>query len=153
MHSENPTSQDLPESTPAPAVRTAPGLKKQLGLFVAIGVLCAVIDFSVTRGGMSLGLDYLSGKTIGFIAGTAVAYLLNSRHTFVAEASWKRFAAVMALYGVTFAAQLGMWALCWNILTGFGWAELPKQVVGFIIAQGVATTVNFLVQRWVIFRT
>jgi len=57
----------------------------------------------------------------------------------------------MALYGTTFVVQVGLFAVLYPPLER-QWGVTVAQVVGFVIAQGVATTVNFIVQRAVIFR-
>jgi putative flippase GtrA len=56
------------------------------------------------------------------------------------------------LYALTFALQVGLFSLLFERLTAAGVDQLSVQVVAFVIAQGVATTVNFVVQRAVIFR-
>jgi putative flippase GtrA len=58
---------------------------------------------------------------------------------------------VLVLYGSTFVVQVGLFSLLYPWLDS-RWGYTPAQVVGFVIAQGVATTVNFIVQRTVIFR-
>ena len=86
------------------------------------------------------------------MAGTTTAYLINRRWTFQAGPSRRRFLAVVALYAVTFTVQVGLFAVGYPWLLELTGSVLAAQTLGFVVAQGVATTVNFVVQRTVIFR-
>ena len=140
--------------SPEPAATDArPELHTQLLRFVITGGLSAVVDFGLLVVLMNLvGLDPNLAKAISFVAGTTTAYLINRRWTFRAEPSKRRFLAVVLLYGLTFVLQVGLFAVLYPWMLGQSGSQPMAQVVGFVIAQGVATTVNFLVQRGLIFR-
>lgn len=132
-------------------------LTAQLVRFVLTGGLSAVVDFGLLvllmHGLLGWGgLEHTPAKALSFVAGTTTAYLINRRWTFRADPSRRRFLAVVVLYAVTFALQVGLFSLVYSVMTGRGFGQLNVQVVAFVIAQGVATTVNFIVQRAVIFR-
>ncbi len=147
------TATEPPRADPAatsPAER--PGLFRQIGTFVVIGVLAAVIDFGVYHLLLNLGLWVPVSKGISFILGTTTAYLLNRRYTFTgANTGGKgRFAAFVALYGTTFAVNVGVNSLALALV------PLPPgtlaESVAWVIAQGTATVINFVMLRTVVFR-
>lgn len=124
------------------------GLVDQLIRFVLVGGFSALVDFGTYYGLLSLGLWIHGAKAVGFIAGTTTAYLLNRRLTFQARGSRGRFAGFVALYGATFFVNVGMNALMLYLLPQAWW----EITAAFVVAQGTATTINFVVLRSVIFR-
>lgn len=133
-------------------------LTTQIWRFIVTGGLSAIVDFGLYVALLAAGLHVNVAKTLSFIAGTTTAYLINRRWTFNADGSKRQFASVMLLYGITFVLQVGIFTVLfpWLLSVGLGTEFLPKmswaQLIGFVIAQGIATAVNFVVQRAVIFR-
>jgi putative flippase GtrA len=141
-----------PVELPVDERESALPLAAQLTRFIITGGFSAIVDFGILVILMALGLGHTPAKAISFVAGTTTAYLINRRWTFRASPSTRRFIAVVVLYAVTFTLQVGLFSVLFTMLTAQGLSRLPVQIIAFVIAQGVATTVNFIVQRTVIFR-
>lgn len=127
-------------------------LKTQIIRFFLTGVLSAVVDYGLLQLLMLAGLGYGPAKALSFVAGTLTAYALNRRWTFEAEPSRARFVATMCLYAVMFGVQWGLFMLLVPWFDAMGWPMFWSTTIGYVIAQGVATVTNFVVQRTVIFR-
>ncbi|MBP2333805.1 MULTISPECIES: GtrA family protein [Corynebacterium] len=130
------------------------GLMVQMMRFIISGVIAAVVDFgTLIILNWGLGVDRTLSKAVSWVLGTITAYMINRRWTFKAEASGKRLAAVAVLYLTTFAVQnVIFWAAPFLLVDQWGWGRGPSDTVAFVVAQGVATVVNFIVQRTVIFK-
>jgi putative flippase GtrA len=134
---------------PVPPEPARLSLTTQAFRFIVTGGLSAIVDF-----GLYVLLYKVAGmqpdlaKTLGWMAGTTTAYLMNRRWTFQAEPSTKRLVAVWALYITTFVVQVGLNHLFLRIFD----YSATGVVVAFVIAQGTATVINFVVQRAVIFK-
>jgi len=134
------------------ATRSGParlGLVAQLSRFVAVGAVSALVDFGIYHGLLALGTYVHLAKAISFVGGTTTAYVLNRRFTFATAGGVRRLAAFMLLYGTTFVLNVGTNALALAVLPP---GMSLRVTVAWVIAQGVATTVNFVMLRTVVFR-
>ncbi len=124
-------------------------LGTQIWRFVVTGGFSAIVDYGLyILLNVVFGVQLDIAKTIGWIAGTTTAYLLNRRWTFQAPPSSARLAAVWVLYITTFVVQVGINHVLVAALDESWW----QKPVAFVVAQGTATVINFIVQRAVIFR-
>jgi putative flippase GtrA len=129
---------------PAASVR----LPTQLRRFVVVGGVAFMVDLSSYQVLLAIGLWVHLAKACAFVAGTTTAYLSNRRWTFPGKGGRSEYASIMALYGATFVVQVGMNAVMLALLPSFS----GEFTCAFIVAQGLATAINFVVQRTVIFR-
>lgn len=142
------TSSDAVVADAQPAQPVQLGLVGQLVRFVAIGVLAAGVDFGTYHLVLSFGVWASVCKAISFILGTTTAYLLNRKFTFRASGTSGEVAKFALLYIVTFFVNVGVNALMLSLMSHWSW----RYNVAWLIAQGVATAINFVMLRTVVFR-
>lgn len=117
--------------------------------FVLIGGFCALVDFGVYQGLLAAGLWIHLAKALSFVAGTTTAFFLNRRFTFAAgRGGVSQVGGFALLYTVTFFVNVGVNALMLQVLPSFGW----RITVAWVVAQGFATVINFVMLRTVVFR-
>ena len=126
------------------------GLVNQLARFVLIGGFCALVDFGVYQALLALDLWVHLAKAVSFVAGTTTAYFLNRRYTFAAGRTdgAGQLGGFALLYTVTFFVNVGTNALLLGLLPASRW-EIP---LAWVVAQGTATVINFVMLRTVVFR-
>ncbi|ALA66470.1 GtrA family protein [Corynebacterium lactis] len=154
-HSSGFIVEDSAAAPMATDVKDEHGLMVQMVRFLISGVIAAVVDFGSTlifNYGFGLPRNEVS-KPLGWVLGTITAYMINRRWTFKAEASWRRTVAVAILYIITFAIQTQLFKYSPLLFDGvWGWSRFWTDTASFVVAQGVATVINFIIQRVFIFR-
>ena len=125
------------------------GATRQLVAFVLVGGFCALIDYGAYRALLSFDVGVHAAKAASFALGTTAAFSLNQRFTFGGSAAGARQVAGFALlYLTTFVANVLVNALALHLLPPIR----VEYAVAWLVAQGVATAVNFAVLRAVVFR-
>jgi putative flippase GtrA len=130
-------------------------IKRELAVFLIVGLLTVAIDFSIYLGLIYLGLENVNiAKGIGFIGGTIFAYFANRFWTFKEQNARNgciiRFAIVYMLgFGTNIIVNyIGIFALDYS-------SDLmhypPKIYISFLLATGVSATLNFLGMKFFVF--
>lgn len=133
------------------SVQIAPerrGVIDQAIRFVLFGVLSAGVDFGVYQLFLHIGTYPDLAKSISFVCGTVTAYALNRRWTFDSAGGAAPAMRFALLYTVTFFVNVGVNAAGLRVLAPYGW-HVP---VAWVLAQGTATVINFVMLRTVVFR-
>jgi len=119
-------------------------IKKELKRFLVAGLSAVGTDLIA----YFILLNFLShdvAKGTSFLLGTIVAYIINKYWTF--EKHEKSYMEMMK-FGVLYSITLGA-----NVMTNNVVLEYTNIVfLAFLIATGVSTILNFLGQKWWVFR-
>ena len=131
-------------------------LKRELAIFLLIGLLTVAIDFGIYRGliySKELGLNGFNlAKGIGFIGGTIFAYFANRFWTFnqqtTSKGSVTRFVLV---YLLGLAANIAVNYLSIHWLTPLELMPENILLLAFLLATGISAALNFIGMKFFVF--
>ncbi len=125
-------------------------IKRELKIFLIVGVTTVLVDFIAYRGLLSLDIIALDmAKAIGFLSGTLFAYFANRFWTFghkthASGSAWR----FMILYASTLATNVLINSLALTLL-----ADMFSAIqVAFLLATGVSAVLNFLGLKFFVFK-
>ena len=133
-------------------------LKREILFFVISGVIATLTDFAIYCV-LQLFIYYSVAKTVSFLTGSFVAYLLNKFFTFKRhERSHIEMLRFITLYATSLivnvsANSLGILVLH---LAVFSFLQLPDGAIlllAFLGATGISMVMNFIGQRFWVFKT
>lgn len=121
-------------------------MKRQLSRFLVVGSTTVLIDFLVYAL-LIIFIPTTVSKTASFLTGTLFAYFANKLWTFEKkERDHAEMVSFFILYGTTLAVNVSVNQLVLHILPGYIF-------LGFLTATGTSTVLNFIGQKWWVFRT
>lgn len=131
-------------------------IKRELAIFLIVGLLTVVIDFLLYRGILYIkpfGFENINiAKGFSFIGGTIFAYFANRFWTFNQQStragSVVRFIAVYIL-GLIANIVVNHLCITW-FKAFFNLAELSI-ILAFVLATGVSATLNFIGMKFFVF--
>lgn len=119
-------------------------IKKELIRFLVAGVSAVATDFG-TYYLLLVYFDPAIAKTISFLMGTAVAFVINKYWTFEKhEYLHKEVIKFALLYTVTLLANVATNEVVLN--------QFHIVFLAFLAATGVSTVLNFIGQKWWVFK-
>ena len=119
-------------------------IKRELNKFLVAGLSAVGTDLLVYYLLLNF-LNYEVSKGISFLTGSVVAFIINKYWTFnKPKISYKE----MIKFGVLYSITLGL-----NIMTNKIVLDYTSLVLlSFLIATGVSTILNFVGQKWWVFK-
>lgn len=123
--------------------------KKQILVFLVVGVLTVLIDFVTYQILLTLFSAPASpAKGISFLVGTLFAYFANKTWTFQQpQPTMSTFPKFIALYLATLAVNVLI-----NKLFLFALQDFSQKIsVAFLFATGTSATLNFLGMKYFVF--
>lgn len=133
-----------------------PPIKRELGIFLIVGLLTVGIDFLIYRGFIYLqpfGIDSINiAKGFSFISGTIFAYFANRFWTFNEQTtgSGSVFRFVM-VYILGLIANIAINYLCIEWFSSPTLAMEYTLLIAFILATGVSASFNFIGMKFFVF--
>ena len=125
-----------------------PLLLTQLRRFLGTGLLAVGVDALSYAVLVRLGVPTALAKICSFILGSIVAYVLNKNFTFQAkDQPWTTILPFVALYSSTLIANAAVNSWVLDLVPG-----RPK-LIAFAAATLTSTVLNFLGQRFWVFRS
>jgi putative flippase GtrA len=120
-------------------------IKKEMGRFLVAGFSAVGTDLAIYYLLLNF-LDHSSAKAISFLSGTIVAFIINKYWTFEKKKkSLKEAASFLLLYLSTLVINVTVNKLSLSILPG--WVFFA-----FLAATGTSTVLNFIGQKWWVFK-
>lgn len=120
---------------------------EEIKRFFLIGIGGAIVDYGTRWILLSLGVLPTLSRAGSYIAGSTFAYILNSKFTFNGNRSRTEIIRASIVYSLCFTlAVIVDWA-CRSAYTGAYYLQ-----ISWVVSQGVATVVNFLLQKLWVFK-
>jgi putative flippase GtrA len=121
-------------------------LKKELEIFLVVGLLTVALDFSVYRFlAWFINIDY--SKFMGFFAGSIFSFFVNKHWTFNKKNfQWLECIKFLGLY--TFSCLVNVTI---NTYLVFHLPEEFRIFIAFLLATGASTVINFIGMKWFVF--
>jgi putative flippase GtrA len=120
-------------------------LKKQISRFLVTGSLAVLTD-TIVYYLLIFIVSTIVAKGISFVSGTILAYVLNKRWTFNHN---QRGVGSAIKFSVLYLSTLGA-NICVNELV---LSQLNETyILAFLAATGTSTVLNFIGQKWWVFR-
>jgi putative flippase GtrA len=115
---------------------------RQFGVFIGVGLVCAAVDVGFMYWLMSVKVLPLISASCGFAIGLSLNFLLHSRMTFKASASWSRLGRFLWVVTLNYALTLAC------VEAASFWLASP--LLGKLISLPlVALNGFYLSRRWV----
>lgn len=119
--------------------------KKELLRFLVGGGSAVIVDYITYQIFMNVGIDRNISKGISFVCGSVVGFIINKVWTFE-SAGFKKSEIVR--YIILYSCTAFINALVNKVVLAVAAIEL----LGFLCATGVSTVLNFLGQKYFVFR-
>jgi len=120
-------------------------LRTELTRFLVAGSLAVGTDMLAYYALLKV-TSHSPAKAVSFLCGTIVAYVINKYWTFERhERSFAEMTRFGLLYATTLGANVGVNKLCLLIFPG-------AVFLAFLCATGTSTVLNFIGQKWWVFR-